>query len=362
MALPAVSLVLLLSLASFVVAQETPNENTKSGNVTYWVTLPSRMRRGSSVPVSAQLLAAGATSTVYVTLRNSTDGQVFSSAEPRVVTGGSPPTVINLMIPRDLKIPDENDFYYWSYSRQFEIRVVATGDVAFNRSGDMTLEDKSFSIFVQTDKAMYKPGDTIRWRILAMKPDLTVLNELVDVFIKDPLNNVIRQWKGVSGGDSGVVELSMPTSDRLVLGDWTIEAKVLGVKQTKTFTVAEYVLPKYEAKVDVPANVLSTDPVKGTASAKYTFGKPLVGAKVEVTAKFKYYWSETPQPNISLSGILDSKGEFPFIFSNEELINLLNETYPYRATWSTSVSRLRQRADHRQHHGSRHRSADGSGR
>ncbi|PVD34646.1 hypothetical protein C0Q70_05923 [Pomacea canaliculata] len=181
-----------------------------------------------------------------------------------------PPTVINLMIPRDLKIPDENDFYYWSYSRQFEIRVVATGDVAFNRSGDMTLEDKSFSIFVQTDKAMYKPGDTIRWRILAMKPDLTVLNELVDVFIKDPLNNVIRQWKGVSGGDSGVVELSMPTSDRLVLGDWTIEAKVLGVKQTKTFTVAEYVLPKYEAKVDVPANVLSTDPVKGTASAKHT--------------------------------------------------------------------------------------------
>lgn len=32
---------------------------------------------------------------------------------------------------------------------------------------------------------------------------------------------------------------------------------------------------------------------------------------------------------------LDSKGEFPFKFSNEELINLLNETYPYRATWST---------------------------
>lgn len=45
--------------------------------------------------------------------------------------------------------------------------------------------------------------------------------------MQDPLNNVIRQWKGVSGGDSGVVELSMPTSDRLVLGEWTIEAKVL---------------------------------------------------------------------------------------------------------------------------------------
>lgn len=33
-------------------------------------------------------------------------------------------------------------------------------------------------------------------------------------------------------------------------------------------TTCVSVLPKYEAKLDVPANVLSTDPVKGTASAK----------------------------------------------------------------------------------------------
>ncbi|XP_025088786.1 CD109 antigen-like [Pomacea canaliculata] len=288
------------------------------------------MRRGMPVPVSVRLLAPGAKSTVQVTLRNSTDGRVLSSAEPQVVTGGSP-SVINLMIPRDVPIPDSgNPYFEWFYQRQFEIRVVATGDVSFNQSGGLIPEKKSCSIFVQTDKAIYNPGETVRMRILAMNPNLTVLNEPMSVSVRNQYTSMVRQWTGVSGNNSGVVELSIPTSDRLDLGVWTIEVQVLGVNKTKTFIVADYVLPKYEARVDVPSSILATDPVRGTASAKYTFGKPLVGAKVEVTAKFKYYWEKTPQPNISLNGTLDSKGEFPFTFNTSDLVELVNKTFPGR--------------------------------
>lgn len=49
-------------------------------------------------------------------------------------------------------------------SSSYEVRVKAIGDVNFDRTAAMTLEEKSFSIFVQTDKAIYKPGQTGKFR------------------------------------------------------------------------------------------------------------------------------------------------------------------------------------------------------
>ncbi len=47
---------------------------------------------------------------------------------------------------------------------------------------------------------------------------------------------------------SGEVELS----DQPVLGDWNITVIVLGQEFSKSFKVAEYVLPKFEVDVSVP--------------------------------------------------------------------------------------------------------------
>lgn len=63
---------------------------------------------------------------------------------------------------------------------------------------------------------------------------------------------------------------------------------------------------------------------------RYTFGKPLVGAKVEVTAKFKYYWEKTPQPNISLNGTVSKHF---FVCKISHLWSLRSDFHPFFLHW-----------------------------
>ncbi|PVD34640.1 hypothetical protein C0Q70_05917 [Pomacea canaliculata] len=168
----------------------------------------------------------------------------------------------------------------------------------------------------------------IMMRILAMNPDLSVLKAPMDVFIKDPKDNLVRQWKQVKEDRTGVVELSMPTSTYPILGNWTIQARILDLNETQIFTIDKYVLPKFEASVHVPKKVLITNEIKGTASAKYTFGKPLTEADVSVVVRLQ---TTTSAPNISSTGKLDSKGEFAFSFTNAQLLALSSQTFNWQS-------------------------------
>ncbi|XP_025086731.1 CD109 antigen-like [Pomacea canaliculata] len=290
--------------------------------VTYRVTFSSRMRPGMTLPVSVHLLPDGDSAEVFVTLRNIKSKAVKASASSLRVYGGGNPQVINMIIPR--KLDDEGD----DPKSAYEVRVKAIGDVNFDEVAQMTLEEKSFSIFIQTDKAIYKPGQTVMMRILAMNPDLSVLKAPMDVFIKDPKDNLVRQWKQVKEDRTGVVELSMPTSTYPILGNWTIQARILDLNETQIFTIDKYVLPKFEASVHVPKKVLITNEIKGTASAKYTFGKPLTEADVSVVVRLQ---TTTSAPNISSTGKLDSKGEFAFSFTNAQLLALSSQTFNWQS-------------------------------
>ncbi|XP_025086512.1 CD109 antigen-like isoform X1 [Pomacea canaliculata] len=290
--------------------------------VTYRVTFSSRMRPGMTLPVSVHLLQDGDSAEVFVTLRNIKSKAVKASASSLRVYGGGNPQVINMIIPR--KLDDEGD----DPKSAYEVRVKAIGDVNFDEVAQMTLEEQSFSIFIQTDKAIYKPGQTVMMRILAMNPDLSVLKAPMDVVIKDPKDNLVRQWKQVKEDRTGVVELSMPTSTNPILGNWTIQARILDLNETQIFMIDKYVLPKFEASVHVPKKVLITNEIKGTASAKYTFGKPLTEADVSVVVRLQ---TTTSAPNISSTGKLDSKGEFAFSFTNAQLLALSSQTFNWQS-------------------------------
>ncbi|XP_025088534.1 CD109 antigen-like [Pomacea canaliculata] len=285
--------------------------------VTYRVTLSYRMRAGKTLPVSVHLLRDGDVATVTVTLVNVVSKAVIASAPSQQVRGGETPYVFKLPVPADVKNQAGTS------SSSYEVRVKAIGDVNFDRTAAMTLEEKSFSIFVQTDKAIYKPGQTVMIRALAMNPDLTLLNSAMDILIKDPAGNVIRQWKNIKGGNTGVVELSMPTSTKPPLGNWAIDVSTQGHKEVIYFSIEKYDLPKFETILEVPKKVLTSDGIKGIASAKYTFGKPVAGADVNVVIKLNDYLSGLPRMK-TFSGKLNGKGQFEFQITNQEIIALSN--------------------------------------
>lgn len=134
---------------------------------------------------------------------------------------------------------------------------------------------------------MYKPGDTIKFRIVALDANLKPadLKNDVEIFITDGdgQGNRVKQWTKVEP-TKGVFSSELQLSSAPVLGKWTINCKALGETVTKDIEVAEYVLPKFEVTVDAYRHSTFKDgKITATIRSKYTYGKPVKG---ELTVSF----------------------------------------------------------------------------
>ncbi|KPM04180.1 CD109 antigen-like protein [Sarcoptes scabiei] len=143
---------------------------------------------------------------------------------------------------------------------------------------NLEFDQKSNSIFIQTDKAIYKPGQTVRFRAIIVNPSLIPnVPGSLDIYIKDPKENLIKQWRRIFT-TRGVVAEEFPLSDQPPLGDWSIEIEVTGQKEIKTFTVAEYQLPTFSVEIILPPySTYNKSDVIAIVKAMYTYGKPLKG-------------------------------------------------------------------------------------
>ncbi|XP_011676138.2 alpha-2-macroglobulin-like protein 1 [Strongylocentrotus purpuratus] len=144
--------------------------------------------------------------------------------------------------------------------------------------------------YVQTDKPIYQPGQTVRFRALTLNSELKTVTEPFDsVIVESQSRQRVNQWTDVKG-EEGLIELEHELPDELPDGitKLTYYIKVLrGTESvTQTFTVEEYVLPRFEVEVITPPYILITDP---TCTVKvcgtYTYGKPVQGSvQANITA------------------------------------------------------------------------------
>ena len=66
------------------------------------------------------------------------------------------------------------------------------GTVLFENEKSVQFNQKSLSVFIQTDKGIYKPGETVKYRIVIVSPELLPSNRTVSVRIIDPNQNLIK--------------------------------------------------------------------------------------------------------------------------------------------------------------------------
>ncbi|XP_010283365.1 PREDICTED: LOW QUALITY PROTEIN: alpha-2-macroglobulin-like protein 1 [Phaethon lepturus] len=129
-------------------------------------------------------------------------------------------------------------------------------------------------IFIQTDKTVYKPGQQVKFRIVSLDKDFTPSNKKLPlVLLKDPSGNRIAQWREVSPRQ-GIVDLSLPLAAEPALGTYLIEVE----GKSHSFSVEEYVLPKFEMTIHLPAVVLEgEEKFQMQICGCYTYGKPIQG-------------------------------------------------------------------------------------
>ncbi|MBA1342515.1 MAG: hypothetical protein C5S52_02835 [ANME-2 cluster archaeon] len=142
---------------------------------------------------------------------------------------------------------------------------------------------KSNPIFIETDKPIYKPGQTVHGRILLLNNNLKPVEDSVELEIADA-NGIKVFREALETNGFGVATFDLPLSSEPNLGTWKIKAEAGESKSVVDIEVERYVLPKFEIETATREDwFIVSDQIAGTVSANYFFGKPVDGS-VEIEA------------------------------------------------------------------------------
>jgi len=165
----------------------------------------------------------------------------------------------------------------------YMLNVKGSGGLTFTESRSVSLSKKQLSIFIQTDKSYYKPGQTVLFRCLAVYSNLLPFKKEMNLTVFDQSGNKIAQWLNLVNSN-GVNGQQLRLADQTPLGVWNIQCTAGGYTVKQEFTVAEYVLPKFEVKAFTPSfyfvNINQKSLQKDlfiTVTATYTYGQPVKG-------------------------------------------------------------------------------------
>ncbi|NXG39744.1 OVOS protein, partial [Dromaius novaehollandiae] len=206
----------------------------------------------------------------------------------------------------------ENDFFKCS---KFKVPP-ATSDplafITFSAKGttvnlaerrSVAIKNVDNTVFIQTDKPIYKPGQKVMFRVIALDSQFRPVQETVSFSIslsptlQDPEQNQIFQWLEVAS-KHGIVHLSFPLIQEPILGSYhIIVEKSSGEKEYHSFTVEEYVLPKFEVITSVPKRISFFDEeLRVNVCALYTYGQPVQG-NVQISVCQRHFYSARCEQN-----------------------------------------------------------------
>ncbi|NP_036620.2 alpha-2-macroglobulin precursor [Rattus norvegicus] len=159
----------------------------------------------------------------------------------------------------------------------------------FRRRSTVLVKKKESLVFAQTDKPIYKPGQTVRFRVVSLDESFHPLNELIPLlYIQDPKNNRIAQWQNFNL-EGGLKQLSFPLSSEPTQGSYKVVIRTESGRTVEhPFSVEEFVLPKFEVRVTVPETItILEEEMNVSVCGIYTYGKPVPG-RVTVNICRKY--------------------------------------------------------------------------
>ncbi|XP_037370272.1 alpha-2-macroglobulin-like [Talpa occidentalis] len=149
----------------------------------------------------------------------------------------------------------------------------------FKRRTIVVVTNKENLVFVQTDKPIYKPEQTVKFRVVVLDENFQPLDESIPlVYIEDPKGNRITQWQNLKL-ENGLNQLAFPLSSEPFQGLYKVVVqKASGGRTEHTFTVEEFVLPKFEVQVTMPRIItILEEEVNVSVCGIYTYGKPVPG-------------------------------------------------------------------------------------
>lgn len=156
-------------------------------------------------------------------------------------------------------------------------------------------------IHVITDRPLYEPGNTVKFRAVALRAsDLTPLEERPGTWrVTDAQGELLLEERAPTG-PWGVVSGTFPVDRGGQSGTWTVTWQSGAISQSRSFTVKPFTLPRFhvEASPAKPFYRRNERPVlKG--SVTYSSGAPVANAKLELEWNVSGNW---PAPTSWIDG------------------------------------------------------------
>ncbi len=276
-----------LALVLITAATSLPACTTQkvSAADSYVAIVPDVLHIGRAEAVSLSLTSGGqlVKDNIEVTLLK--DNKTITSARQAVNGAGT----VTINVPQN------------AVEGKYEVEVKGTG---FTDKATVSVE-RSFLVFVETDKPIYKPGQTINMRVLTLDVELKPLTENATVEVLDAKG--IKIFRTVVATDEyGMATLALPISSEPNLGVWKINVITDKSRNQLDVRVEEYVLPKYEIAVELPKEwFLVNEPIKGKITANYSFGKPVTGEVKIEALKYVGQWQTYSTFTKAINGTVD---------------------------------------------------------
>lgn len=111
----------------------------------------------------------------------------------------------------------------------YTLSVIGLGDIAFAGEAKLAFLVKHFSVFIQTDKALYKADDLVRFRLFAVDANTLPYSVKVSpaVSIFTPSGVLVKKYVNVSFVQGRYEDEFQLASDP-VIGDWKIRMESEG--------------------------------------------------------------------------------------------------------------------------------------
>jgi len=195
---------------------------------------------------------------------------------------------------------------------EFKLPSVAAGDyevvvkaAGFSESTPVRIEAGTL-LFLETDKPIYKPGQTIEMRVVALNGELRPVQAEATVEIQDAKGIKIFK-KIVTTDEYGMAVTELPLSTEPNLGVWKLSAYSGDASTELDVRVEKYVLPKYEVTPELAKDwFLVDEPITGHVITKYSYGRAVKGELKVTATRYVGEWQEYA----TYSSRIDGEGDF----------------------------------------------------
>ncbi|XP_021169386.2 alpha-2-macroglobulin [Fundulus heteroclitus] len=263
MAKPGIQMWTLLALLFPAVVGQASATNSRTCPIHYLVSVPSILESGSKRSFCVSL--SPPRSPVYMEVSLNSEHSRKTLLRKRTSNGFHKCILFRVPVVRadevqvfEVQVKSQN-----FYSREFKKVLIKV------------FQPKTF---IQTDKPIYNPGQSVVFRVVTLDTKLEPLYETYDsIVIKDPYNSRIAQWTN-QGAEGSILQLSYLLGDEAPNGFYRITAQTGERKAFHSFKVQKYGLPKFDIVVTITKEIsVRQETFEVKVCAKYPYGKPVDG-------------------------------------------------------------------------------------